>query len=120
MLYPLKKLNKFLCNIILKKYLYKEDVTIFYELDLQEVCQIFSCSELQLSSELELFNAAVDWINYKPQQRRKHMSTLLKLIRLPLLSDKGSVSKLYERTKLHEGTKLHEDTFARRQICTSG
>ena len=33
----------------------------------------------------------------------------------PLLAGlPGSVSKL------HEGTKLHEDTFARRQICTSG
>ena len=51
------------------------------------MCEIFSCHNLQISSELELFNAAVDWIKYKPKERSKHMNKLLKLIRLPLLTD---------------------------------
>ena len=87
-LYHLKKLNNFFCNILLQRYLSKKDVNIFYKLNLKDFCKILSCTELQMSSELELFNAAVDWINYKPKQRKKHMSTLLKFIRLPLLSDK--------------------------------
>ena len=50
------------------------------------MCEILSCDELQISSELELFNAAVDWINYNKVKRAKHMKTFLKLIRLPLLT----------------------------------
>ena len=86
--YHIEHLNTFLCNVLLQQYLLKENVNLFYELNLQDLCKILSCSELQLSSELELFNAAVDWINYHPKERRKHMNVLLTFIRLPLLSSK--------------------------------
>ena len=84
--FNMKSLNNFFCNLLLQQYLLKEDVNSFYKLNLEELCQILSCVKLQISSELELFNAAVDWINYSSKERSKHMNALLKLIRLPLLS----------------------------------
>ena len=87
-LYHMESLRKFLCNMILQHYLVKEDLNSLYELKIQEFSELLSYSELRISSELELFNAAVDWINYKPKERSEHMNGLLKLIRLPLLSDK--------------------------------
>ena len=84
-LYNLKRLTNYLCNYLLQQYILNEDKNSFFQLNFEEICLIFSCSELQISSELELFNAAVDWINYKPNERTKHMNTVLKLIRLPLI-----------------------------------
>ena len=86
-LYNLKDLRKYFYNYFLQQCILKEDVTLFYNLKISELVEIFSCSELQISSELELFNAAVDWIYYKQKKRIKHMKKLLKLIRLPLLTD---------------------------------
>ena len=87
-LYHLKNLTNYCCNYLLQQYILNENKTSFYKLQFEDVCLIFSCSELQVSSELELFNAAVDWINYKPKERTKHMNTFLNLIRLPLLSNR--------------------------------
>ena len=87
-LYNLKSLKKFLSNFILQQYILNEDTSIFYELKYEDLCEILSCDELQISSELELFNAAVDWINYNQVERSKHMKTFLKLTRLPLLTTK--------------------------------
>ena len=86
-LYHMKSLKMTLCNFLLQQYLLKEDTLTFYKLNYQDLLAIFSSSQLSLSSELELFNAAVDWINYKKNERSKHMHKLLRLIRLPLLSD---------------------------------
>ena len=84
----MKSLNSYFCNILLQQYLLLEDVNCFYELNFYELSQILSCCELKISSELELFFAAINWINYRPTERRKHMSALLKLIRLHLLTHK--------------------------------
>ena len=86
-LYRLKSLNKFLCNTLLQQHILKEDAKTFYKLSFEDLCEIFSCNELEISSELQLFNAAVDWINYNKVKRSKHMKKFLKLIRLPLLTD---------------------------------
>ena len=100
-LFHLKLLNNYFCNYFLQQYLSRENVKLFYSLTIKDLVKTFSCSELQISSELELFNAAVDWINYKPKKRIKHMNKLLKLIRLPLLTDEilTSIIKNHEFCK---------------------
>ena len=85
-LYKIKKLNKFLCNFLLQQHILNEDTLTFYKLKYEDLFNILSCEELQISSELELFNATVDWINYNQVERGKHMKKFLKLIRLPLLT----------------------------------
>ena len=104
-LYNLKNLTKYFFNYILQQYISNEDKNPFYELQFEDICLIFSCSELQISSELELFNAAVDWINYKPKIRTKHMNKFLKLIRLPLLSNR-ILNDLIKSTKFAEKVKI--------------
>ena len=110
----------FFCNILLQQYLLKEDINSFYELNLQDFCEILSCLELQISSELELFNAAVDWINYKTKKRRKHMNKFLKLIKLPLLSSK-ILTDLIKKHKLCRSCINCKDTIDNaiksKQIC---
>ena len=85
-LYKLKNLNRVLCNFLLQQHILNEDTSTFYKLKYEDLFDILSCEELQISSELELFNAAVDWIKNNRNKRRKHMKTFLKLIRLPLLT----------------------------------
>merc|ERR1712240_777685 len=86
-LYNLKSFKKALCNFILQQHILNEVTSTFYKLSFEDLCEIFSCNELKISSELELFNAAVDWINYNNSERSKHIKTFLKLIRLPLLTN---------------------------------
>ena len=47
---------------------------------------ILSRSDLNVSSEIEVFNALVSWIEYDEQIREKFTFDLLKVVRLPLLS----------------------------------
>ena len=58
----------------------------YKELELKLVRKIIGSSELHITSELEVFNAADDWINYKNENRRKFAKSLLRKVRLHLLS----------------------------------
>ena len=59
----------------------------FLQLDVNLVKKIFFSSELNITSELEVFTAANDWINFKVNKRKKYAKALLLAVRLPLLSD---------------------------------
>ena len=61
------------------------DNTSFLDLDFRSVSKILSSSELNIDSELEVFNAVVAWIDYK-KERSKHAKSLFMKIRLSLLS----------------------------------
>ena len=86
-IFKMKSLQVFILNTLLQRYLTEEDVASFCNLNFDDVCRIFLSSELQISSELQLFNAAAEWILFKRFERSEYMSQLLKLIRLPLLSN---------------------------------
>ena len=59
----------------------------FLGLDFSLVKKIFQSSKLHITSELEVFHAANDWISYKPEERFNLAKDLLLTVRLPLLSD---------------------------------
>ena len=59
----------------------------FLEVDYKYLSQIISSSELNITSELEVFKAAENWISYKRIDRSKYAKELLLKVRLPLLSD---------------------------------
>ena len=59
----------------------------FSELDFALVKKILQSSKLHITSELEVFNAANDWISYKSEERIKHAKYIILTVRLPLLSD---------------------------------
>ena len=59
----------------------------FLEADFYFVRKILCSSELQITSELEVFHAANSWIKYKFEEREKFAEDLLLTVRLSLLSD---------------------------------
>ena len=58
----------------------------FLELDIESVKKVLSSSDLHVTSEIEVFNAADAWIRYKFDERKKHSKALLMTVRLSLLS----------------------------------
>ena len=62
------------------------DSTSFLELDFKLISKILSSSELNIDSEIEVFNAIVSWLGHK-KERSKYTKYLFLKIRLSLLSD---------------------------------
>lgn len=58
----------------------------FLTLDINQVTDMLYRDNLRVSSEEEVFDAAVGWINYNKAERAQCMPHLLRLVRLPLLS----------------------------------
>ena len=59
----------------------------FLELDFNRVAYIISSSGLRIDSELEILNAADNWISYDFKNRKKIAKNLLLKVRLPMLPD---------------------------------
>ena len=59
----------------------------FLELNFELVAKILSSSEINIHSEVEVYNAAISWLKYKINDRSKYAKQLLLAVRLPLLSD---------------------------------
>ena len=57
----------------------------FLELDFTFVAKILSSSGLHITSEVQVFDAVDDWINYNKQERSKFAENLLLKVRLTLL-----------------------------------
>ena len=85
-IFDLKGLQDFFYNTFFQCYLTHFNLTVFYELSYKDLLNLISSSELQTDSELEVFNAIVDWISYKQSERKIYIDKLLKLVRLPLLT----------------------------------
>ena len=58
----------------------------FLELGYDSVAKILSSSELDITSELQVFNAAKQWLCHDSLERNKYAKDLLLKVRLPLLS----------------------------------
>ena len=58
----------------------------FLGLDYESVGKILDSSELWISSEIEVFNAADRWLSHNIKERSKFAKELLMKVRLPLLS----------------------------------
>ena len=74
----------------------------FLELDFLNVANILKSSQLLVTSELEVFNAAEDWINYNSKERSKFSKDLLSKVRLSLLSDHALKFILQKNSKFCE------------------
>ena len=59
----------------------------FVELNFDIISKILSSSQLEVTSEMEVFNAVDCWISHCFEQRSQFTMCLLKRVRLPLLSD---------------------------------
>ena len=61
----------------------------FLHLDFNLVAKILASSELNIHSEVEIFNAVITWLKHNSEERSKYAKQLLLKVRLPLLSEHG-------------------------------
>lgn len=59
----------------------------FFQLGYESVLKVFSSSELNIDTELEVVSAADAWLSHNIVERRKHAKSLLLTVRLGLLSE---------------------------------
>ena len=59
----------------------------FLHLDLSIVAKILASSELNIHSEVEVFNAVITWLKHNIEERNKYTKQLLLKVRLSLLSE---------------------------------
>lgn len=92
-----------LTNLSKKCYSYAErcfaevaETRNFQQLDLALVLKILNSSSLHVTTELEVFNAANDWISCNRKERSEFCKDLLRAVRLPLLSAAALNSLLRE------------------------
>ncbi|KAL1502542.1 hypothetical protein ABEB36_007670 [Hypothenemus hampei] len=58
----------------------------FLQLNLEQIHDLLSSDDLNVSSEEEIFSALLSWIQHDPIERKKHISALLASVKLPFLS----------------------------------
>ena len=78
------------------------DTDNFLELGFYSVLKILANNGLQISSEIEVFNATTLWLNHNIKERRNFAKDLLLKIRLPLLSDHSLEGLLNEILYLYK------------------
>ena len=85
--FSLKKLRTKACCYIKRLFTLVCETLNFLELDYTQVAQIISSSELRIDSELEVLDAADNWVKYDYLNRKKYAKDLLLKIRLSMLSN---------------------------------
>ena len=96
------------------------DTDNFLELDYTLVARILASSELLITSEVEVYNAADRWLKYNIEERRKFAKDLLLKVRLHLLSDdtlKHLLSKPSSFTAIDECISIVELNLTSRTEC---
>ena len=81
----------------------------FQQLDFKSVNKILSSSELNISSELEVFNASDFWLSCESFDRSKFAKKLFFKTRFPLLSDHVTKSLLDKRKDSSNITSFHKN-----------
>ncbi|KAH8384706.1 hypothetical protein KR093_005651, partial [Drosophila rubida] len=61
----------------------------FVQLTIEHICALLSSDELSVNCEKEVFFAALRWLSHDWAARKKHLMTVMQLIRLPLLLRKS-------------------------------
>ena len=92
----------------------------FLKLDYVRVVELLSSSHLQVSSEVEVFNAADSWIRHNIEERSKHAKDLLLQIRFSLLSQsalKFILSKFSSFQNLKEFRPMIADALKHKESC---
>ena len=92
----------------------------FLHLDFNLIAKILSSSELNIHSEVEVFNAAISWLNRNSEERSKYSKQLLLKVRFHLLSEDAKIhiinrnsllTKNNERGKPLKELLLNQKTF---------
>ena len=123
-----KYLTKFTTNYIERCFTMVVETNKFLELDSSLVKKILHSSELHITSELQVFNAAEAWINYNIKERIRFAKYLLLAVRLPLLSDaalnyllnkKSSICEIHKCRSIVQSVLLHNKNSIYNQSSNS-
>ena len=90
----------------------------FLELEFIVIRKILASSDLSVHSELEVYNAANDWLKHDITQRSKFAKQLLLKVRLPLLSEhtvKYILNKNSHFTENNECVDIMKKTLSRKE-----
>lgn len=58
----------------------------FLQLNVDQMCSLLNSDDLNVTCEEQVFNALMSWIQHEPAKRKKHISKLLALVKLPFLT----------------------------------
>ena len=85
--FKLNNLSKITLRYIQRCFTMTTDTENFLNLEFRSVGKIISSSELNITSELEIFRVVQAWISYNKEERSKYSKDLLLKVRIPLLSE---------------------------------
>ena len=91
----------------------------FLKLDFRLVAKILASSELNVTSELEIFKVVHAWIIYNIEERKKHAKDLLLKVRIPLLSE-NEVKYIKSFYKNENLSNLINDVLMRKACIFNG
>ena len=93
-LFNLSSLHKINLRFIERCFTNVSNTESFKHLNYTSASKIFASSSLFITSEIEVFNVAETWLNYKIEERSKYAKKVLMRVRLHLLS-KDTIRQLY-------------------------
>ena len=85
-LFSLQKLKIYLVSVVENNFVGFSKAFGFENIDYRTLKLFVSRSTIHVSSEIEVFEAIVNWIKYDEKIRKVFMCDLLKMVRLPMLS----------------------------------
>ncbi|KAK3607148.1 hypothetical protein CHS0354_034304 [Potamilus streckersoni] len=68
----------------------------FQALPVQQVCRLISSDRLTVTSEEQVYEAVLSWVNHDFSNRREYISELMENVRLPLISQDYLVQRIEE------------------------
>ena len=80
-------------------------------LDFSIVAKILDSCELNIHSEVEIFNAVIAWLKHNSVQRIKYAKQLLLRVRISLLSEHASKHILDKTSSFTENRKENKECF---------
>ena len=75
--------------------------TVFLDIDIETLIFILSSDRLNISSELDVFKAAIRWIGYNVMYRKQQLLRLMKCVRFPFMTQ----GELFQCIKLTDLVK---------------
>ena len=106
--FNISSLSKISMRVIERCFPMVAESQTFLELKLVHVKNIISSNELNVDSELQVLNAAGDWMSHKLTKRRKYSICLFSMIRLSLLSSPALKYIFDKKSRFRMGRKCAE------------
>ena len=95
------------------------EIKTFLHLDFSFVAKILESSELNIHTEIEIFNAVITWLKHNIEERSKYAKQLLLKVRLPLLSEhalKYIIDKILSFSNKNECMSVLKEVIAKKGI----